>query len=222
VAGGPRENGCSARRELPDIIVVFLKAVLAGFTIAAPIGSLGIICIRRTLAAGFLAGLISGFGVAVADGIYAAITALGLGAAAEYMGEIKRPLLLFSGLFVICLGWMAFKGKNQLEQKQKLNALSGIRSFSLTFFLTLSHPINIVAYTAVFGSLNLAADNDGVLAATIICGVFSGSFFWWIILCGSVARLSPETTTSKIRIINRLSALFLVAYGVWAIISAFA
>jgi putative LysE/RhtB family amino acid efflux pump len=204
------------------MIVVFLKAVLAGFSIAAPIGSLGIICIRRTLAAGFLAGLISGFGVALADGIYAAITALGLGAAAEFMGEIKRPLLLVSGVLVICLGWIAFKGKDQLEQKQKLNAMSGIRSFTLTFFLTLSHPVNIVAYTAMFGSLNLAADNDAALAATIICGVFSGSFLWWIILCGTVAMLSPETTNARIRVINRLSALFLVAFGLWAIISAFA
>jgi len=204
------------------MILVFLKAVLAGFTIAAPIGSLGIICIRRTIAAGFLAGLISGFGVAAADGIYAAITALGLGAAAEYMGEIKRPLLLFSGLFVICLGLVALQGKDHLEQKQKLNAASSLRSFSLTFFLTLSHPVNLVVYTAMFGSLNLAADNDGALAATIIFGVFAGSFFWWIILCGLVAMLSPEATVAKIKIINRLSALFLVAFGVWAIISAFA
>jgi putative LysE/RhtB family amino acid efflux pump len=204
------------------MILVFLKAVLAGFTIAAPIGSLGIICIRRTLTAGFLAGLISGLGVALADGIYAAITAFGLGAAAEYMDEIRRPLLLFSGLLVICLGCIAFKGRDNLDQKEKLNAMSGIRSFSVTFFLTLSHPVNVVAYTAMFGSLNLAADNDGALAATIICGVFSGSFLWWIILCGTVATLSPETTTAKIRIINRLSALFLVAFGVWAIVSAFA
>lgn len=204
------------------MIVVFLKAVLAGFTIAAPIGSLGIICIRRTLAAGFLAGLISGFGVALADGIYAAITALGLGAAEEYLGEIKRPLLLFSGMFVICLGWIAFREKNQLERSGRPNAISGFRSFALTFFLTLSHPVNIVAYTAVFGSLNLAANHDGVLAGTIICGVFSGSLLWWVILCGGVARLRPETTTAKIRIINRLSGLFLVAFGAWAIISAFA
>lgn len=138
------------------------------------------------------------------------------------MSEIKRPLLLFSGLFVICLGWIAFRGTNQLERREKLNAISGFRSFALTFLLTLSHPVNIVAYTAIFGSLNLAADNDAALAGTIICGVFSGSFLWWVILCGGVAMLSPETTTAKIRIINRLSGLFLVAFGAWAIISAFA
>jgi putative LysE/RhtB family amino acid efflux pump len=201
------------------MIVVFLKAVLAGFTIAAPIGSLGIICIRRTLAAGFLAGLISGFGVALADGIYAAITALGLSAATEHLIAIKRPLMLFSGLFVILLGLLAFKGKNQ-EPKQ--NAVSGFQSFALTFFLTLTHPVNIVAYAALFESLNLAGNGDSDSVVAIIIGVFSGSIIWWIILCGTVAMLSPEATTARIRIINRLSALFLVAFGVWAIISAFA
>ncbi len=202
------------------MIEVFLKAAIAGFSIAAPIGSLGIICIRRTMAAGFLAGLISGLGVALADGVYAAITALGLDAAAEYMGEMKRPLLVFSGLFVICLAWVAYKDKNQLEQRRSLNAGSAFRSLALTFFLTLSHPINIIAYTAIFASLDLSANGDGALAATIICGVFSGSFLWWIILCGGVSLLRPETTRAKIRIINRISAVLLAAFGLWAILGS--
>jgi putative LysE/RhtB family amino acid efflux pump len=202
------------------MIIVLLKSLLAGFGIAAPIGSLGIICIRRTMAGGFFAGLISGLGVALADGVYAAIAALGLDAAAGYVGEFRRPLLLVSGLFVLCLGWIAFKDKDIRLQKDQLTTASAIRGFALTFFLTLSHPLNIVAYTAIFTSFDLAANDDVAAAIVIICGVFLGSLLWWIILCGCVARIRPETASTKIKIMNRLSALLLVAFGLWAIIEA--
>ena len=202
------------------MIIVLLKSVLAGFGIAAPIGSLGIICIRRTMAGGFLAGLISGLGVALADGVYAAIAALGLDAAAGYVGEYKRPLLLVSGLFVLCLGWIAYKDKDIKEQKYQLSTASLIRGFAITFFLTISHPINIIAYTAMFTSLDLAANDRPDLAIAIICGVFSGSLLWWIILCGCVARIRPETASAKIKIMNRFSALLLLAFGLWALIEA--
>jgi putative LysE/RhtB family amino acid efflux pump len=202
------------------MIVVFLKAGIAGFSIAAPIGSLGIICIRRTMAEGFRAGLISGLGVALADGVYAAIAALGLDAAAGYVGDFKRPLLLVSGVFVLCLGWIAFKDKDIREQKDQLTTGSAIRGFAITFFLTLSHPLNIVAYTAIFTSFDLAANDDAAAAILIICGVFFGSLLWWVILCGCVARIRPETASAIIRIMNRLSALLLVAFGLWALIEA--
>jgi len=59
-------------------IIFFLKGVVIGFSMAVPVGPIGILCIRRTLTGGRLSGFVSGLGVATADAVYGCIAGFGL------------------------------------------------------------------------------------------------------------------------------------------------
>src|SRR4030095_1284897 len=87
---------------------LFLRGLGIGFCIAAPVGPIGVLCIRRTLADGRMAGLVSGLGAAVADAIYGAIAAFGLTAISDTLVAQQTWLRLGGGVFLIFLGTKTF------------------------------------------------------------------------------------------------------------------
>ena len=76
-----------------DLIPAFLRGLVVGFAIAAAIGPIGLLCIRRTLVEGAVVGAVSGLGAATADGIYASVAAFGLTAVADFLVTASLAIL---------------------------------------------------------------------------------------------------------------------------------
>ncbi|MEM6449658.1 MAG: LysE family transporter [Cyanobacteria bacterium P01_D01_bin.105] len=93
------------------MLLIWLKGVLMGLAIAAPVGPIALLCIRRTLSQGRWIGLLTGLGAATADGLYGVVAAFGLSTLSELLVQNTHYLQFFGGLFLCYLGLTAFFAK---------------------------------------------------------------------------------------------------------------
>lgn len=191
---------------------LFFKGLLLGFSIAAPVGPIGVLCIRRTLAGGTVSGFVTGLGTAAADAVYGLIAALGLTAAAALLVDHQTYLRLGGGLFLCYLGWSAIRTPPALQA-------AGPRSGSLwfefvsAFGLTLANPLTILSFAAVFAGFGVGGGQDGHSAALLVLGVFTGSLLWWLLLSGGTGLFRAALTPARLVWVNRISGLVIVAFG---------
>ena len=135
---------------------LFLKGIILGFSIAAPVGPIGILCIRKTLQFGRFSGLFSGLGAAVADTIFAVIAAFGLTLISDALLAGQFWLRLVGGAFLLYLGWKTFFTK-VLDKSQKISHTNLLHDFISTFFLTITNPMTILAFIAIFAGVDYPA-----------------------------------------------------------------
>lgn len=195
------------------------KGILLGFAIAAPVGPIGILCIRRTLQYGRLSGLVSGLGAAVADTIYGLIAALGLTFVSDFLFEHQFWLRLFGGLFLIYLGWKTYHSKPN-EQFQTVSHQTLFTDFVSTFFLTLTNPLTLVSYLAIFAGLGIAdLHGQHLNSIYLVLGIFLGSACWWFILSEGITIFREKISLRLMVWINRMAGILIAGFGVAAWIS---
>jgi threonine/homoserine/homoserine lactone efflux protein len=198
---------------------IFFRSLLIGISIAAPVGPIGVLCIRRTLVEGRLSGLVSGLGAASADAIYGIIAGFSITLISNFLVTQQSWLRLIGGLFLCYLGIRTFLsppvGSGNQTQGQGF-----LRNYFSVFILTLTNPMTILSFAAVFAGLGLAQGNgDYKSALLMVGGVFSGSALWWLILSQGVGFFGNRTSLQRMGWINRLSGCVLIAFGVLALIS---
>lgn len=197
---------------------LFLKALIIGFSIAAPVGPIGVLCIRRTLAQGRATGLATGLGAAGADAVYGAIAALGITAVTTLLVEQAHWLRLFGGAFLIWLGIQAMR-EAPADAANSPQAASLAAAFGSTFLLTLANPMTILSFVAVFASLGPSAGAPTRASVTImIFGVFLGSALWWLGLSAAVGWLRERMNATTLQWVNRLSGGIIIGFGLWSIL----
>ena len=192
-------------------IGVLIGGFIIGFSIAAPVGPIGLLCIRRTLANGRAVGFVSGLGAATADGIYGAIAALGLTLVSTALIEQRFWLRLLGGTFLCYLGARTALTRPAARAATDERRAAGARvqlvgAYISTFFLTLSNPMTILSFAAVFAGLGLGtAQRDFVSAALLVLGVFTGSGLWWLTLSTGVGLLRTRVGPGLLVWVNRAS-----------------
>ncbi len=194
----------------------FIKGAIVGFSIAAPVGPIGVLCIRRTLAFGRLSGLFSGLGAAVADVIFGLILVSGLTLVSDYLLQTHFYLHMIGGAFLLYLGFKTFNAKpGDITKKTTHKTL--FRDFISTFFLTLTSPLTIIAYLAVFTGLGLAnLRGDWLNALFLVLGVFIGATFWWFLLSEGVSLFRKKVTQNSMIWINRITGIIIGGFGILA------
>jgi threonine/homoserine/homoserine lactone efflux protein len=200
-------------------IAFFWKGLLIGLAIAAPVGPIAILCIRRTLENGIWNGLATGIGAATADAIYGAIAAFGIAAVSSRLVAQETPIRLLGGLALIVIGWRMFTA--ELRDAHAQTAVYGVgRAYLSSVFLTLTNPSTILYFVAVFAGLGLAeSGTTGSRAVVLVTGVFLGSVAWWIMLVLLVSQFRRFITPTRRRYINRASGIILITFGAIAIYS---
>jgi threonine/homoserine/homoserine lactone efflux protein len=197
----------------------FFKGVVIGFSIAAPVGPIGLLCIRRTLADGRAMGLATGLGAAAADGVYGLIAGLGLTAVARFLIGVQGALGLVGGLFLCYMGYKTFISRPAEEAANMGEAGSLWRAFGSTFLLTMTNPMTILSFTAIFAGLGLAKGAGAGGAVPMVLGVFLGSAAWWLLLTTGISLFRHRVDGQTLRWINRIAGGVLVACGVLAALS---
>jgi threonine/homoserine/homoserine lactone efflux protein len=198
-------------------LFVFFRGLIIGFSIAAPVGPIGILCIRRTLAEGRLAGFLSGMGAASADMFYGAVAAFGLTAVQDLLISQSNWLRIVGGVFLLYLGVKTFISKPSNEAvKSKRRGLFG--AYLTTFFLTIANPITILSFLAIFAGLRLGETNGNYLSASMmVLGVFLGSATWWLTLSTGVSLLREKFTPALLTWVNRLAGVIILIFGLAAL-----
>ena len=197
---------------------VFGRGLLIGLSIAAPVGPIGVLCIRRTLAEGRLAGLVTGLGAATADALYGVIAGFGITAIANLLVGYQGAIRLVGGLFLCSLGARTFVTA-PAERAATAVGQTLLGAYGSALALTLTNPLTIVSFAAIFAGAGIAATPDASdAAALLVLGVLLGSAAWWLILSSAVAALRGRLTVTALRWINRLSGLVLLIFGFLALI----
>jgi len=195
---------------------IFLKGFFFGFSIAAVIGPIGVLCIRRSIAQGFWAGIFTGLGAALADATYAAVAAFGLTVVTTFLLEKTFLLSILGGSYLLYLGYKAFVKCPKLS-REKISGGNLISMLVETFFLTMTNPVTILAFIALFTAFNLSSANL-FLNATLVFGFFLGSTLWWILLSSLGTILKQKLTSiTTLTWINRISGIIISSFGIFVL-----
>lgn len=202
-------------------LLLFLEGIAVGLAIAAPVGPVGVLCISRTLRHGIWIGLASGLGAAVADAVYGAIAGFGVSSVAVFLLDYQEPLRVFGGGFLLFLGVRILARGPAHEAKQPIWGEPRVfGAFTSCFLLTLTNPITILAFVAIFAGLGLVEATTSIATGVIlVLGVFLGSAVWWLALSGLVALLRGHVTPRILIWVNRVSGAILTGFGGGALLA---
>ncbi len=199
---------------------LFLRGLLIGLSVAAAVGPMSVLCIQRTIRQGFFSGLVSGLGIATADGLYSCIAAFGLTAVVTFLVDQRGWIRVIGGLFLLYLGCKTFLTKPAERAAVAAKTTNFVGVYASTFLLTLTNPLTILSFAAIFAGIGVGAGrNSPLMAFLVVCGVFLGSALWWCLLTGSISLLRARFTPHWLLWINRISGCIIALFGLLALLS---
>ncbi len=198
---------------------LFVKGLVIGFSIAAPVGPIGVLCIRRTLAEGRISGFVSGMGAATADALYGCVAGFGVTYISNFLMGQQFWFRLIGALFLGYLGARIFFSKPaEAPSRAEGKGLAG--AYASTLFLTLTNPVTILAFAAIFAGLGLGnSGGDYTAGMLLVLGVFLGSAAWWLFLSTGVGLFRTWFNGPRLRWVNRLSGVIIGGFGFLALLS---
>jgi threonine/homoserine/homoserine lactone efflux protein len=199
-------------------LTIFLKGIFIGFAMAVPVGPIGIMCIRKTLTEGRLRGLIIGLGAATADLLYGCVAAFGLTVISDTLVSQRIWIRLVGGALLLFLGIRTFRAQ-PADPKFHIHSSGILRSYLTTVFLTLTNPLTIFAFIAVFAALGLGNGLGYFSASALVAGVFIGSCLWFLSLSSGVILFRKKLDLVGLRWVNRIAGILIIISGVIAIVS---
>ena len=195
--------------------IFFLKGIAIGFAMALPVGPIGILCIRKTLTEGRLRGLIIGLGAATADLFYGSVAAFGLTFISDILISQRIWIRLVGGALLLFLGIKIFRAL-PTAPKFKNNNGGILRSYLTTVFLTLTNPLTIFAFLAVFAALGFGDELKNFSASVLVAGVFFGSCLWFLVLSSGTLLFRNKLDLVGLRWVNRIAGILVIISGVIA------
>jgi threonine/homoserine/homoserine lactone efflux protein len=200
---------------------LLVRGFALGFLVAASPGPIFFLCLRRTLLRGWRVGLLSGLGVATADGVYAAIAIFGIAAVTTFVSGASRWLALVGGAALIVVGLRSIiERPGDAAQQQPATARGLASAYASTLGLTITNPATVISFAALAAALGAGLSGGLIKPATVVLGVFAGSATWWAVLATLAAALRARVTPTVARAIGFVSGLAIAGLGALAIASA--
>ena len=193
---------------------VLVAGIILGFCIAAPIGPIAILCIRRTLACGWRSGLATGLGAATADGIYAGVAGFGLTVVTGLLTGNLAIVRALGGAFLVYLGVRTFLSAPP-ENPGTTGKGTLLQDYASTVFLTLTNPMTIISFAGVFAALGIGGlSGGGSTAVLMVLGIAAGSVAWWLLLVAGTSVLGSRCNTRVVGLVNRIAGMLIVLFGI--------
>lgn len=198
-----------------------LKGVLIGLSVAAPVGPMSMLTMRRAIDRGLAAGLVSGLGIALADATYGAIAAFGLTSLSDLLIDHQRIIRVAGGFALLFIAVRILRGARQpVEARSETAASQGLaRVVGTMFVLTLSNPTTILSFAAIFGGLGLSLGSSTPESLLLVSSVFAGSMLWWLVLCGLLARVRHRLTPAWIARIDLAAGVVILVMAMVSIVA---
>jgi len=201
-----------------------LTGIVIGVAVAAPIGPINIMCIQRSLKYGFSAGLFTGMGAVLGDGMFAVVTAFSITSISGFLLGYSYWIEIAGGLFLIGLGWRSLLTETAFEPTpQGMGIIGNTALVGTTFFMTITNPAMVLGFAAFFGSVGGWIDfpKNYWEGAVLVAAVMTGSFLWWIFLAGIIHHFRSKMGQSVIATVNRVSGCIFVLIGVAVLLRVF-
>lgn len=196
--------------------MIFFNGLFLGFLIAAPVGPIGVLCIQRTLTKGKLSGFVSGLGAATADGFYGTVAAFGLVAISGFLIEQQFLLRLIGGVFLLYIGVKSFRSAPPTTEIAETSKRNLLQDYVTTVFLTITNPMTIISFAALFAGVGFGFSNSGFLSAiSLVSGVFLGSALWWLVLSVGVTWLRSRIKNFSFSLVNKISGVVIVLFALY-------
>jgi threonine/homoserine/homoserine lactone efflux protein len=193
-------------------ISFLIRGLIIGISIAATVGPMSILCINRTLHKGQLYGLVSGLGIATADGVYGALAGFGL--------TVITGFLVSEQMWIRLIGGIKTAISRPAERAAVARGNGYVGAYVSTFLLTLTNPLTILSFAAIFAGIGVGGASKSYLSATLVVGgVFLGSVSWWCILTSGISLLRKRFTARWLLWINRISGIIILLFGILALLS---
>ncbi len=199
------------------MIWILFKGIVVGVAVAAPVGPIGLLCIKRTLDRGWTTGVASGFGVAGADATYGLMVAAGL-SATGLLVAYSGPMQLAGGLLIAFLGLQSLRAGLRGEAEKAARGGGGgglIGAFASAYALTITNPMTILAFAGLVAGLGAAVAAEPNAAYVLVAGVFLGSLAWWVFLASATALARTRITPRVTRWLDLGSGTVLLVWGLW-------
>jgi threonine/homoserine/homoserine lactone efflux protein len=204
---------------LLEQLLLLLKGLALGVAIAAPVGPIGLLCIRRTLEHGPMMGFATGMGAALADTVYGAVAAFGLSAVLDFLKGNERLFQVVGGVVLLVVAYRTFMQRPAAEEAEAAaapDAVTGVAGFMTGLTLTLTNPATIMAFIAIFAAFGLGG-LDFPDACVLVFGVFLGSSSWWLALSSGVAAMRHRISDRGLVTLNTCTGVALGLFGLWAL-----
>jgi threonine/homoserine/homoserine lactone efflux protein len=199
---------------------IFFKSLALGFAVSAPVGPVGIICMDRSLRHGKLTGLSAGMGATVADTFYGAIAAFGMASVTDFLLAHEMWFRLLGGIIVLALAWRTyFMPPPLFQNRQPGEKRPMARIFRETFFITLSNPMTVLAFMAVYAGLGIHAESKQDICLVLL-GVFLGAGMWWTFLSLSTVFMRHRLSATVLGRFSRGAGIAIALFGAAAIVQA--
>jgi threonine/homoserine/homoserine lactone efflux protein len=197
---------------------LLVYGIIIGLVMTAPVGPVNVLVVRNAIRAGFPAAFLIGLASSLADGLYAAAAAYGVGSIATFIEDYERPLLAAGGLLLVVMGVRLARSRGlRVESGEELSPrVPGLAAPTLSaFMLTLTNPGVLFGFAAIFGMMNsiLQLHADSLRPALLVAGVLIGDLLWWLLLSSVVARYRTRINERSLARVNRWTAILITAFG---------
>lgn len=199
---------------------LLIKGCLIGFSIAMPVGPIGLLCIRNSLGRGLVFGLMTGLGAALADAIFGAIGGFGVSAIGTFFTDYRLAIELAGAIFLCYLGLATFAEKTAASKEVETQK-GYFQAFASSFLLTLTNPLTILSFAGVYAGLGAGSSvSDLTTPIFITLGVFLGSALWWLLLSTSCSCFKDKMNGTAKKWLNRISGGIILGFGLLILINA--
>ncbi len=198
-----------------------LQGFAIGFAVAAPVGPIGLLCIRRSILDGRLTGFVTGLGAAFGDAIYGLVAALGLTSVTGFVGHHGPACELAGGLCLLVLGLAMARSRPRPRPAGTVHAPNLTAAFASAAAITLANPMTVAAFLGIFTGLGPGLTASGIAPVSwLVLGVFLGSAAWWLILSGCASWFGRNISDERLHLFNLTAGLAIAAFGVWQLVRA--
>jgi len=188
---------------------LLLQGFIVGFALAVPIGPIGILGVRKTLTEGQARGLVIGLGAATADMLFSSVAAFGLTVISSLFSHQMYWLRPVGGTVLLIVGIRIFRAHP--PDPSAARAGGGLfRTYASTVLLTITNPLTMFGFLAVFAAMGLGHDLSIPMASTLIAGVFAGSFGWFVVLTSSASAFRNKLDVKGLRWVNRVAGALII------------
>ena len=189
---------------------------MIGMAVSAPLGPLGMLCIKRTVNKNWKSGFMSGLGIAASDAIYAIIAGFSLTIIIKFINKYEIYFEILGATMVVILGLHIFLSNPAKEiQKFKQKGTSYLQDFLTAFLLTVTNPLSVFVFIAIFTSYSLVLQLSQLFEAFLIVGgIFGGGATWWFIITGLAYLFKHKLTINTLWWANKIIGMGVILIAV--------
>ena len=211
-----------------ELLLTFLKGILIGMLVSAPMGPTGLLCLRETTRAGRKQGMLVGLGATLSDLVYGLVAYWGVGIVLHLLDHYSSSLRLGGSIFILAFcvilltRRVAPREDDEPVQIHPLKSVHSVKKVSGAFLLTLSNPFIILLFLPLYTRLEFVrvVKLQFIEFFVAMAGIGIGCILWWIILTYVVKKLSLRFGVQSLEWVNRLVAFVLIviaALGIYSV-----